>query len=259
MKNFYFISIVFTGLIVFSGCKDTTKADSNLAQEVVDKAIEVVGGDQFKNAVIEFDFRDRHYKATRDRWKFQYERIWNDSLNNYKDLISNHGYQRYINDSLVKVPDTMARKYSRSINAVHYFSILPYSLNDKAVNKTYLGELEIKGNSYHKIEVTFNEEGGGEDYQDVFIYWINKNTNLVDYLAYSYIENGQEIGLRFREAIGRNEVNGLTFTNYNNYKPTDSLALVYDLDNLFALDKLQLLSKIELKNITVSLLPTTDR
>lgn len=257
MKHFSFIFLI--SLVLLTGCKDKIETKNDFAQNVVDKAIEVIGGEQFKNSEIEFDFRERHYKATRSKWKFQYERIWRDSLNYYRDQISNSEYQRFINDSLVKVSDTMARKYSRSINAVHYFSILPFSLNDKAVNKNYLGEIEIKGNSYHKIEVTFNKEGGGEDYQDVFIYWINKNTNLVDYLAYSYIEDDQEIGLRFREAIGRNNVNGLTFTDYNNYKPTDTLVKVYDLDSLYMENKLQLLSKIELKNITVSLLPTADQ
>lgn len=251
--------IFLTGLIVFSGCRDHTKVESNLAQQVVDKAIEVVGGEQFKNAVIEFDFRDRHYKAIRNKWKFQYERIWSDSLNHYRDLISNSGYLRYINDSLTKVPDTMARKYSRSINGVHYFSILPFSLNDKAVNKNYLGEIEINGKTYHKIEVTFDKEGGGEDYEDIFVYWIDINTFEVDYLAYSYDQGPKDRGMRLREAISRSKVNGLTFTDYNNYKPTDSLAKVYDLDLLFMANELQLLSKIELENITVSLLPTADR
>jgi len=256
MKHFY--PIIFIILTVFSGCKTEKEIDTDLAQKVVDNAIDVVGGEQFKNSIIEFDFRDRHYKATRDRWKFQLERIWNDSVNHYRDLISNSGYQRYINDSLVKVPDSMARKYYRSINAVHYFSVLPYGLNDKAVNKKYLGEIELKGQPYHKIEVTFNQEGGGEDYKDIFVYWINKNSLQVDYFGYSYIEN-KEIGVRFRETIKRTKVNGLTLNDYNNYKPTDPTTPVYDLDQLFADNKLQLLSKIELRNISVSLLPTTDQ
>ena len=153
----------------------------------------------------------------------------------------------------------MATKYHRSINAVHYFSILPYGLNDKAVNKTYLGDVDIKGKPYYKIEVTFDKEGGGEDYDDVFVYWINKDTHEADYLAYSYNEGPKDIGMRFREAYNRREVNGLSFTDYNNYKPTDSLATVYDLDSLFVANKLQLLSKIKLKHITVNLLPTTHQ
>lgn len=257
MKTFYLMFLI--GFITLAGCKDQKDVPLDMAQHVIDEAIKAVGGEQFKSAIIDFDFRDRHYKATRDRWNFQFERIWKDSLNTYRDLIYNNGYQRYINDSLVKVPDSLAVKYSSSINAVHYFSILPYGLNGKAVNKSYLGEVEIKGKSYYKIKITFDEDGGGDGYQDIFVYWINKNTYYVDYLGYYYDEAPDDRGIRFREAYNRREVNGLSFTDYNNFNPTDSLALVYNLDSLFVTNKLKLLSKIELKNISVSLLPTTDQ
>ena len=59
--------------------------------------------------------------------------------------------------------------YSASVNSVHYFAVLPYGLDGKAVNKTYVNKVDIKGKSYHKIKVTFNEEGGGEDFEDVFM------------------------------------------------------------------------------------------
>jgi len=251
MKQIYLVFLM--APVVLSGCKEKKASNSDFAQQVVDKAINVIGGEQFRNSVIDFDFRDRHYKATRNGWKFQYERVWKDSANVFRDLISNDGYQRYINGLLAKVPDTMATKYYRSINAVHYFSILPYGLNDKAVNKSYLGTAEIKGKPYHKIEITFDKEGGGEDYDDVFVYWINKDTYQADYLSYSYDEGPHDKGLRFREAYNRREVNGLSFTDYNNYKPIDTSATVYNLDSLFVADKLQLLSKIELKHITVNL------
>lgn len=257
MKTKYFIFLI--GLIVLSSCKDQKDTDENLAQEVVDKAINGIGGDQFKNSVIAFDFRDRHYIATRDRWKFQYERIWNDSLRTIKDVLSNTGFQRFVNDSLVTVPDSMAVKYTSSVNAVHYFSILPYGLNDKAVNKHFLGETEIKGKTYYKIKITFKEDGGGEDYDDVFVYWINTKTYEVDYLSYSYFEAHNDVGLRFREAYNRRNVNGLSFVDYNNFKPKDENANVTNLDSLYVANKLELVSKIELENITVNLLPATDR
>lgn len=257
MKPIHLILLV--GTLVFAGCKDPKVTDKDLAQEVVDKAIAAVGGEQFKNSEIAFDFRDRHYKALRKNWKFQFERIWKDSVNHFRDLISNDGYQRYINDSLVSVPDTMAVKYTSSINAVHYFSILPYGLNDKAVNKFYLGTVDIKGKTYHKIKITFDEEGGGEDFEDVFVYWIDTETYEVDYLSYSYEEAHNDIDLRFREAYNRRTVNGLTFADYSNYKPKDNSATVYNLDSLFLANSLQLLSKIELENIKVNLLSTPDR
>jgi hypothetical protein len=256
MKHIHLILLV--GTLVLTGCKDPKVTDNELAKVVVDKAIDKVGGEQFKSASIDFDFRDRHYKATRDRWKFQFERIWKDSVNNYRDLISNEGYQRYINDSLVKVPDSMAAKYSRSINAVHYFSILPYGLNDKAVNKSYLGEVEIKAKPYNKIKITFDKDGGGEGHEDIFVYWIHKDTYQVDYFGYAYDEGPHDRGIRFREAYNRREVNGLSFTDYNNFNPEDSLASVYSLDSLFVANKLKLLSKIELEDIKVNLLPVPD-
>ena len=257
MKNFNLILLF--GTLLFSTCKDNKSTDVNLAQDVVDKAIDAIGGERFKSSEIEFDFRDRHYKSIRDKWKFQYERIWKDSLNETRDILSNSGFQRFINDSIASVPDSMAVKYTSSVNAVHYFSVLPYGLNDKAVNKTYLGKVDLKGKTYYKIKVTFAEEGGGEDYDDVFVYWINTETFDVDYLSYSYIEDHDDIGLRFREAYNKRTINGLSFSDYNNYKSEDPIATVYNLDSLFVSNKLNLLSKIELKNIEVNLLPVTDR
>ena len=257
MKTIYLFFLI--GALILTSCKDQKPADLNIAQNVVDKAINYIGGEQFKTSEIEFDFRDRHYKALRNGWKFQYERIWKDSLSEFKDVLSNSGFQRFVNDSLVTVPDSMAVKYTSSVNAVHYFSILPYGLNDKAVNKYNLGTVEIKGKSYQKIKVTFDEEGGGEDFEDVFVYWINTETFEVDYLSYSYEEDNNDIGLRFREAYNIRTVNSLTFADYKNYKPSDTLATVENMDSLFVAKKLKLLSKIELENIKVSLLPTIDR
>jgi hypothetical protein len=253
--------IFFIAFSVCFSCKTEKKTDVQMAQKVVDKAIKVAGGEYFKTSEIEFDFRDRHYKATRNQWKFTFERILKDTVGETKDVYSNAGFQRFMNDSLVVVPDSMAVKYISSINAVHYFAVLPYGLNDKAVNKTYLGEVSVKGKAYHKIKVTFAEEGGGEDFEDIFVYWINKDTYEVDYLAYSYEEDNYDVGLRFREAYNRSVVNGLAFTNYNNYKPIESnnsefqLNHLLELDRLFEKDSLQLLSKIELKNIQVNVLP----
>ena len=257
MKHIYLSLLI--GTLVLVSCKDQKTSDTVIAQDVVDKAINAIGGEQFKSSEIEFDFRDRHYKAVRNKWKFQYERLWKDSLNEIKDVLSNSGFKRFINDTLASIPDSMAIKYTSSVNAVHYFSVLPYGLNDKAVNKTFLETVDLKGKSYYKIKVTFNEDGGGEDYDDIFVYWINTETSEVDYLSYSYIEDNNDVGLRFREAFNKRTINGLTFSDHNNYKSEDPQATVYNLDSLFVANKLQLLSQISLENIQVNLLPTTDR
>ena len=156
-----------------------------------------------------------------------------------------------INELPFEVSDGKETAYSASVNSVHYFSVLPYGLNDRAVKRTYLKLLKVKGKEYHKIKVAFNKDGGGEDFEDVFMYWINTKTFKADYLAYSYNEDGG-LGLRFREAYNERYIEGVRFVDYYNYKPKNENASLENLDNLFEVDGLSLLSKIELKNILVN-------
>ena len=92
MKNIYLALLI--GTFILTSCKDQKTSESVNTQDVVDKAINVIGGEQFKSSEIEFDFRDKHYIAIRDKWKFQYERIWNDSLGTIKDVLSNSGFEQ---------------------------------------------------------------------------------------------------------------------------------------------------------------------
>jgi hypothetical protein len=149
------------------------------------------------------------------------------------------------------VADTMAFKYSNSINSVHYFSVLPFGLNDKAVHKKLLPSLTIKGKEYYKVEVTFSEKGGGEDFEDVFVYWIGKSDFLIDYLAYSYHTNGG--GKRFRVLKEQCNINGIRFVDYHNYKTLNANLKLVNLDKAFENSQLKKVSEIVLENITVKL------
>ena len=221
----------------------------NPADGIIDKAIEVSGGVVFNNSTIDFDFRNRHYKAIRNNGLFEFEREFQDALGTFKDVLSNSGYERFLNNEPYQVHDTMSVKYTRSVNSVHYFSILPYGLNDESVNKTYLETVTIKDQEYHKIKVTFSENGGGEDYDDVFLYYINTNSSKLDYFSYLYYVDGG--GIRFREAYNERYVNGLRFVDYKNFKPEQEDADLNILDSLYQIEELKLLSKIELENISV--------
>jgi hypothetical protein len=160
-----------------------------------------------------------------------------------------NGFQRFISDSLVNLPDSLARKYGNSVNSVHYFAYLPYGLNDVAVNKKLLGEGEIGNEAYYKVQITFDKEGGGDDFDDVYIYWFNKKTLKPDYLAYEFHIDGG--GMRFREAYNERFINGIRFVDYNNYKPKEEI-LLPAMDSLFEAGQLELLSKIELEEIRVT-------
>lgn len=228
-----------------------TQPNTLSADTMIQKSMEDSGVNKLNSSILSFDFRDIHYVAIRANGSYEFQRIQKDSSNVVRDILNNKGFERFINDSLVVVPDSMATKYASSVNSVHYFAVLPYSLDGKAVNKTYLGDVKIKDKTYYKIKVTFNEDGGGEDFDDVFIYWIHSENSKIDYLAYSFKED-DGIGLRFREAYNERYINGVRFVDYNNFKPKDKTSKLENLDVLFNENQLELLSKIELENISLN-------
>ena len=237
-------------MVFFISCQD----DKNeiTAEEIIDKTIEKAGGENYRKATIDFKFRAHTYKSIRNGGEFQLERMITDSSGiSYRDVINNTGYKRFKNDSLIKVPDSMATKYVASVNSVHYFAHLPYGLNDKAVNKKFLGETEIGGKPYYKVKITFQQEGGGADHHDVFMYWIHKNDFTIDYLAYKFkVEDG---GIRFRKAFNPRVIEGIRFADYENYKIEDYGTPLENLDELYKAGKLEYLSIIENENIQVKI------
>lgn len=90
-----------------------------------------------------------------------------------------------------------------------YLALLPYGLNDPSVNKTFIREFSIRDKPYYLIKITFDLRGGGDDHEDVFFYWINKDQFTVDYFAYSY--HADEGGVRFREATIKDGLNEYSF------------------------------------------------
>jgi hypothetical protein len=148
--------------------------------------------------------------------------------------------------------DSTAIKYANSLNSVLYFVQLPYGLNAPAVKKKLVGEAEIGEKKYYEIEVTFAQEGGGADHEDIYMYWVAQDAFTVDYFAYKFFTG--KGGIRFRKAYNPTVVNGLRFVDYENYKvePWEKVDL-QTVDELFVAGKLQLLSEIKTENISVSI------
>lgn len=217
------------------------------AQEIIDKAMKVAGADKVANANISFDFRDKSYEAIRKNGVFQLKR----SFDSITDVLSNQGFQRFVHGNEIQLSDSLANVYSNSVNSVHYFSVLPYGLNDAAVRKKLLPSSKIQGKEYYKIEVTFSENGGGEDFEDVFIYWIDAQSFMMDYLAYSFHTNGG--GKRFRAIKNAVLVEGIRFVNFDNYQPTSEAISLSDLDTAFEKKQLEKVSEIVLENLKVKL------
>ncbi|MFQ5571319.1 MAG: DUF6503 family protein [Rhodothermales bacterium] len=228
-----------------------TVAASN-PQAIIDQAIAVHGGDVLHHAVVEFDFREWHFKITRDGGSYAYERTYTDSTGRVREVLNNEGIYREVNDERVVLTQEERDKMATPLNSVPYFALLPFNLNDPAVIKRSLGEIEIDGQPYHKIEVTFHQEGGGRDYDDRFVYWIHRDRLTMDYLAYGF--HVDEGGTRFRKAFNVRTIGGVRFADYLNFT-SDSLttpdAPIEHFDELMRTDTLHLLSQILLENVTV--------
>lgn len=229
-----------------------TARATDKAQLIIDQAIKAHGGDRFDNMSLSFDFRDRHYTALRKNGSYEYTREFTDSLGRVKDVLSNEGFYRMVNGNRVELPDEKANAYSNSVNSVIYFALLPFGLNDAAVNKEYMGEVKVKGQSYLKIKVTFDQEGGGSDHEDEYMYWIHPERHTVDYLAYSFSVN--EGGMRFREARIVRNIKGILFADYVNYETVSDTIALEHLDTAFENAGLKKLSDINLENINVNVL-----
>ncbi len=243
-SNLLFSLFIVVSWYSLQSCKPVSEA-----QQIVDRSIEAHGGNLFESSKINFDFRERNYEISKTASKFEYIRIFTDSTGLVRDVLNNDGFVRTIDGEEVTLPEDRVRAFTNSVNSVAYFTFLPYGLNDAAVYKSLLAETEIEGKKYHSLKVTFSENGGGEDFDDIFIYWINQQTNLVDYMAYSYHTDGG--GVRFRKAIRKHEVEGLIIQDYENYKPENKNTPVEEMEKLFKEGKLELLSEITLENVMV--------
>lgn len=235
-------------LVLAFGCKQEPKKELT-AQEIVDNSIADSGGKQFNNHKISFDFRDKSYVSDNIDGQRVFKRISDLDSTTIIDIKRGDDFERHINDSLVMVHDTMAVKYANSINSVHYFVRLPFGLNDAAVNKELLGKETIEDREYYKVKVTFDQQGGGDDFEDTYLYWFDLKSFKPEYLAYDFHVNGG--GQRFRKAYNERYVNGIRFVDYENYKPKNDGTDILEIGQLYDKDELELLSKIELKNIAV--------
>jgi hypothetical protein len=240
--SFVLLSFTFFGI----SCDSRTEAE-----KIVDAAIDAYGGALYETSAITFDFRGTHYSIFKSPTDFEYSREFSDSTGQVVDVLNNSGFTRKVNGVLI---DTLTEErigaFSRSVNSVAYFAFLPYGLNDAAAIKTYLGKTTIKGKEYHQVKVTFQAEGGGDHFEDEFLYWFGVDDSHMDYMAYSYHTDGG--GVRMRDVRATRELGGIRFQDYNNLKaanketPLDSMQVLYETGALVKL------SEINLENIKTS-------
>jgi hypothetical protein len=242
MKFILGISLIF--LVTLFACSINKKSASK--KTPIEMAIAAHGGGKYDQSAYAFKFRGRQYTFKNNGGSFEYTVKSQRDGKTYFDVLNNDSFTRSIDNEIQTLSEKDQGRFGNSLNSVIYFALLPYKLNDPAVKKQDKGTTIIKGKEYYTIHISFAEEGGGTDHDDNFYYWVNKETKLVDYLAYNYQVN--KGGVRFREAYNSRKVEGIVFQDYVNYKAEVGTPLA-ELPKLFENGKLKELSKIELEQV----------
>lgn len=190
----------------------------------------------------QFDFRAHRYTFRFNEDGYEYTRLALTDSVKQLDVLTNNGLRRYVNDQEIALSSDDQNKYAESINSVIYFVCLPLKVFDPAVVVEMKNPTKIKGAGYDVVRVSFKQEGGGTDFQDVFYYWINQSTHQMDYLAYQYAVNGG--GVRFRSAFNSRMVGNMRFQDYVNYAapvgtPLDSLPILFESNQLTELSLIE--------------------
>lgn len=220
-------------------------------ENIVDKAIEVSGMEKMRNAEASFTFRKYSYEYKRKNGRFTYTRMGkNKDSTLVRDVYTNDGLTRYVADTVAELTEKRKNAYTNSVNSVMYFAFLPLWLKDPAVILENRGGSVVKGKEYHKIRVTFKQEEGGDDFEDVFLFWFDVQDYSMDYLAYKYFTG--KGGMRFRVAYNQRAINGVAIQDYRNLQPKIKDGVNFDeIENAFERGKLEELSIIELENVKI--------
>lgn len=224
----------------------TTSQPLTEADRILAKAVKAHGGKKYNTAHYGFIFRKKQYTFQNDNGNYTYTAKSDKDGKEIFDVLENGKLTRTIDGKPTRLSEKQINGYSNSLNSVIYFATLPHKLQDAAVNKTYQGTTSIKEKPYHVLQISFDEENGGKDHDDIYHYWINQNTNTIDYLAYNFHVNGG--GVRFRSAYNPRIVDGILFQDYINYKAAVGTPLK-DLPSLLEKNELKKLSEINTEKV----------
>lgn len=251
MRTFFALLAV-SLFLVWGGCQSPEAPPS--AAAVIDSARGAHGAPVLERAILSFDFRGDDYHIRQEEGQFHYRRTYTDSLDrSVTEGLTNDGVYRVVEGDTVSLSASERAGIETTVNSVTYFALLPEPLDEPAVQPTYSGRDTIDGVPYHRVKVTFRQEGGGEDWQDVFMYWFRADNYTMDFLAYAFGQGpDEEPGTRFREAYNVRRRNGVRVADYYNYTvDTLSADQMAQYSDLWERGALELVSEVELDSVQV--------
>ncbi len=233
-----FFGLGFWMIITTPACKP--KVDNKDPQYVIDQSIKAHGSKVFDQSIIEFRMGNRFYKSTRNQGQFFYERFWDSLGVTIHDALSNSGFVRQVGQGEIILDTKKIDNFSSSLRSIMYRFALPFGFNDPATVKTYLGEVILMEQPYHKIKITFRLNPNDRTiYDNEYVAWIHKTRFTMDYLAYLLNEPAEK-GSRFLQATNPRKLEKLLVQDYKVFRPVQDSVLTHpdDLDQAWAANQL---------------------
>ena len=232
------------------------ESSAPLRLAIVERSIEHHGGDLYRHSETALDLCSKSgcfqvvARVDGDRWAYT---VTGKSGGSKRRVVSSHDALEVWRDGDTEaVPAEEEQRYRDWAMARVYFCFLPYRLGDPSVRQQDLGLVDWDGRQLHKVKVTF-EPGSSTDAGDEYLYWFDPETARLEYLAYSYDDNGG--GLRFRRAVNHRRVNGLLFFDQENHGANGPGLSVDDIDPDYVRDSMRHVSTVRLESIRVEPLP----
>ncbi|NAS30785.1 hypothetical protein GTQ40_07370 [Flavobacteriaceae bacterium R38] len=240
IKNPVYTFLILILINVYTA-KSQEKSSQQDAEAILQKAIRAHGGTRYNAAAYQFVFRGDTYTFKSKEGSYLYAVKKQEKGKEIYDVIENGVFKRTINNEEKALSKGAVTRHYEALNSVVYFATLPHKLNDASVNKTYKGSTTIKGKTYDALEISFSGDHG-----DIFHFWIDQKTGIIDYFAYKFTAGGG--GTRFRSAYNPRTIDGIRFQDYINYKAASKVAFS-ELPALYEAGKLKKLSNIDTEQI----------
>lgn len=231
-------------------------ASRKVNDTVVRRALDVHGARGLGTADVRFSFRGTPYRMARHRGHYLYEVTKTGEHDHQRFRLNNQGFEQWLNGKPIKPSPTKQQAQKNALISVIYFASIPWVLGDRAVHVETLPDTEFQGETHSTRRVTFDRQSGGADHDDVFAYWFERDTGRLAFLAYRFHVNGG--GVRLRQVIRVQRIQGIDFFDYNNYSAPTATRLP-DLLSLLAEGEVQLISVITMEKIQVLELGNTPR
>ena len=243
------VSIVFVAAMLGASCRPA--ADSPLLPEIVSKAIAHHGGDLYEHSRIMMTITSLsgsfQIEAMRDGGTFE-QVVTNpagDDRPERRVRLTNDGVTEWRGGVEAELDAEGERRARAFVDARVFFPLLPYTLNGGDVHFEDRGLETWDGRELQRVKVTFTP-GTSNDADDAYTFWFDPESGRVEQFGYDFNN-----GLRFRKAISFNRVDGVLFSNQENYAVDGGKVPVDTLTPEYVADEMRLLSTVTISDVTV--------